>query len=92
MPSSFQKGLDAAAASLVDPKTVKEWGRELFTKIVDATPVDTGRARDGWEIDEAPLGGITWIENSVPYIAELENGSSKQAPAGMVIKSIEEMD
>lgn len=28
--------------------------------------------------------GIIWIYNNVPYIVKLENGHSKQAPAGMV--------
>lgn len=27
---------------------------------------------------------ITWIANNLPYIEQLEKGSSKQAPAGMV--------
>lgn len=28
--------------------------------------------------------GVTYISNNVPYIEELENGSSKQAPSGML--------
>lgn len=31
-----------------------------------------------------------WISNNLPYIRELENGTSKQAPAGMVRQSVNE--
>lgn len=57
---------------------------ELLKNLKDATPIDEGRARDGWKItvsredtlsDEAEV----IIENNVPYIDELNRGSSKQA-------------
>ena len=35
-------------------------------------------------ISAAPTYGIVWISNALPYINELEFGSSKQAPEGMV--------
>lgn len=31
-----------------------------------------------------PVGGVTYISNGLPYGVRLENGYSKQAPAGMV--------
>lgn len=34
---------------------------------------------------------VVWISNNVPYILYLEEGSSKQAPQGMVSLTIEEM-
>jgi hypothetical protein len=87
---------------------------KLHDRIVERTPVDTGRARASWTIVEgyspdlsvAPEGfqggasaaaavqaarraqvkeGFAYvIANNLPYIVELENGSSKQAPHGMV--------
>lgn len=37
-------------------------------------------------------GDEIWISNNLPYIVELEQGHSKQAPAGMVAVSIEEVN
>jgi hypothetical protein len=34
-------------------------------------------------------GQITYLSNNLPYIDELENGSSKQAPEGMVRKNMD---
>ncbi len=33
-----------------------------------------------------------WIANNLPYIESLENGSSKQAPNGMVALSVQEVN
>lgn len=35
-------------------------------------------------IKDAKAGDVIYLVNNVPYILKLENGSSKQAPAGMV--------
>lgn len=35
---------------------------------------------------------VVYITNNLPYIEELENGSSKQAPAGMVAISLREVE
>lgn len=32
----------------------------------------------------ADVGDVAWLTNNLPYILVLENGSSKQAPQGMV--------
>jgi hypothetical protein len=47
-----------------------------------ATPVDTGRARDGWYRDHDS------IDNDVEYIDKLNGGSSKQAPEHFVERTI----
>lgn len=85
---------------------------EFYRQITIATPVDTGRARQGWEIttdtpsDIIPKEGkypppkiqehgekyiinvdpkqTIYITNKVPYIENLNNGSSKQQPARFV--------
>lgn len=41
---------------------------------------------------DVKLGDTIWITNNLPYIVELEKGHSKQAPAGMVALSIQEVD
>ena len=43
---------------------------EVVTAIRDATPVDTGRARDGWSLKDNK------IENDVPYVEHLNNGTA----------------
>ena len=52
--------------------------RQIVAELKDATPVDTGLARDSWTTDGNK------IENSVPYIEHLNRGSSKQAPAHFI--------
>lgn len=108
-------------------KIVKKVAFQLFRRIIEKTPVDTGRARASWNISigsvnsvNAPEGKYTdrgtkigtsgmagaqanaalagygadgrlpavWISNNLPYIGELENGHSQQAPAGMLKLSI----
>lgn len=46
--------------------------------VVPRTPIDTGKARRGWQTR------TNRIENQVPYIAKLEGGYSRQAPNGFV--------
>jgi hypothetical protein len=84
--------------------------------VIQATPVDTGRARGSWlpgknqprqgEGVPTPVGtarinevinvsksievdDVGVIVNNVPYIGKLNNGSSKQAPAGFVRKAVQ---
>lgn len=54
----------------------------LLAKIVQRTPVATGRAQAGWQLSFNENGAL--ITNAVPYIWALEYGSSQQAPLGMV--------
>jgi hypothetical protein len=104
-------------------KVVKKVAFQLFRRIIEKTPVDTGRARASWNASigsinpaVAPEGQhpksasalaakaatvlagygadgrlpVVWISNNLPYIGELENGHSRQAPAGMLKLSIME--
>jgi len=52
--------------------------------VVPRTPVDTGRARRGWQTRNNS------IKNSVPYIARLEGGYSRQAPNGFVNQAVKD--
>jgi hypothetical protein len=58
---------------------------EVWSRIRQRTPVDTGRARAGWEIS-----GNT-ITNEVPYVGFLEHGTDRMAPFGMVATTLEEV-
>lgn len=51
---------------------------DLHGGLMRSTPVDTGNARNGWQLT---LGADPAIENQVPYIGKLNDGHSKQAPA-----------
>lgn len=100
---------------------------EAFSRIVQKTPVDTGRARGNWQLtigapaedvlenfpdafnvlgsaeDEAGIERalsqlsdlkpfqVVFISNNVAYIIFLEEGTSKQAPQGMVAETFEEL-
>jgi hypothetical protein len=57
---------------------------ELVEKLKAATPVDTGNARDGWEYDGKS------IRNDVEYIDALNSGTSTQAPAHFIERTIME--
>ena len=93
----------------------KKIAGQALAGVVNKTPVDTGRARGGWQVGvgSSPSGdssssnpvsdglqkmeslrpyGAIHIANNVEYIGELENGSSKkQAPAGMLSVTLEEI-
>lgn len=53
-------------------------------EVVPRTPIDTGRARRGWQKRTSE------IRNDVPYIAKLESGYSRQAPNGFVNQALKE--
>ena len=54
----------------------------LVQELKDATPVDTGEARDGWRIDGDS------IVNDVEHIEQLNEGSSQQAPSFFVERTL----
>lgn len=52
------------------------------------TPVDTGAARNGWQLDNAiPLQPE--IYNMEPHIGPLNDGHSQQTPAGFVERAVD---
>jgi hypothetical protein len=64
-------------------KVVNELMTEVKTQVSGRTPIDTGRARRGWQQRSTKV-----VENSVPYIEKLERGYSRQAPKGFVRQGI----
>lgn len=55
---------------------------ELVLALSDATPVDTGLAASSWKADKGTDKAV--ISNDVPYIEQLNEGHSQQAPARFI--------
>lgn len=70
---------------------ITELAMIALAKIQKRTPVDTGRARAGWQIAK-PDKYTALIYNSVEYIVYLEYGHSQQAPRGMVRLTAKEIN
>jgi len=62
-------------ATVALDKATKIKTKEIVNALKEATPVDTGEARDGWKVHN------NHIENTVSHIENLNEGSSQQAPA-----------
>jgi hypothetical protein len=60
---------------------------DIVGDLLAETPVDTGQAKNGWTMDDS--GDVITIENRIPYIERLNQGHSKQAPAGFVEEIID---
>ena len=74
----LQKEIEKESKSYVEKKS-----RQIVAELIIATPVDTGEARKGWELN-LNTDGSTTIVNDVEHIVNLNEGSSKQAPAYFV--------
>ena len=59
---------------------------QLKDTMESRTPVDSGRARAGWEIDGDD------IVNNVPYIGYLEVGTQHNRPIGMMATALLEVE
>jgi len=78
----------------IEGTNIRSWLEDVVSKEKDAlqtdyksavvprTPIDTGRARRGWQ------SRGNQIRNDVPYIGKLETGYSRQAPKGFVNQAI----
>jgi hypothetical protein len=76
--SSLRKQLDAESRTFLLKRSL-----ELKDAIAARTPIDTGLARRSWRVSQNSGLSCT-IQNEVPYIDELNQGSSRQAPAHFV--------
>ena len=56
--------------------------KKAVEALKEATPVDTGKARDGWRYENGA------IVNDVEYIDRLNQGTSKQAPARFIEQTL----
>ena len=71
-------------------KSLKEMSFYFLSRVQSLTPVDTGRARAGWMLENKKENEIV-VLNNVNYIIYLEHGHSRQAPSGMTRITIEEI-
>jgi len=89
------KQLNADINEIVDDKT-RALTTDAVQELIENTPVDTGKARDSWRVEAINIEEedlpkeriIVTIDNEVPYIAELNAGSSRQAPPRFIEKTI----
>ena len=111
----------AALAEDEHKKLISAVGVDIGTRLIFKTPVDTGRAQNGWlpsigapaageggvadpsgttalskivstfRPNVLPNGPVLYVSNNVPYIGELNNGHSKQAPANFVGMAVSEV-
>jgi hypothetical protein len=66
---------------------------DVHAALVKATPVDTGRARQGWQAETPQnVNEHGTIENNVEYIGVLNDGHSTQAPANFVENVVARFD
>lgn len=78
---SLQKELSTAHQKVAEQEVNK-----LVAELKDATPVDTGAARDAWKVDK--LNGKFTIVNDQPYVSDLNEGHSQQAPAHFIEQTV----
>ena len=69
-------------------KVISKSANEFANRVIERTPVDTGRAKSGWELSLTEAEAT--LRNQVAYIRALEYGHSQQAPQGMVRVTIAE--
>jgi Bacteriophage HK97-gp10, putative tail-component len=68
------------------------WGLSINSPIVATPPVGSYSAPGTPDFSKVDGKQIVYILNNVEYVPNLEDGSSKQAPAGMVRLSIMEIE
>ena len=70
-------------------RIISEIAQDTLDVARNNTPIDEGRARRGWRLENTFEGKR--IANRVPYIDLLEAGRSKQAPNGILGPTVREI-
>lgn len=86
----FQKAIDKFTEDSEDDfeKTIEDVVEEIRDDAAAFTPVRTGRARDGWEIDK--INDETYkVFNDVPYVIYLEHGTRYMRPFNMLGRAVQ---
>jgi|TARA_B110000444_G_C18725390_1_gene540592 hypothetical protein len=69
-------------------KDLSTFSKDFVAALRTTTPIDTGRARQGWQNTFNGINGrkiVPLAKNHVPYIGVLDtNKTSRQAPNGIV--------
>jgi len=82
------KQFNKEASKKVD-RLIDKVSNDVLIVARDKTPIRLGKARRGWKKRKTNRGTV--IENRVLYIDQLEQGSSRQAPRGIVGPTIQEI-
>ncbi|WP_374321902.1 HK97 gp10 family phage protein [Brevundimonas sp.] len=75
-------GEDAELTEAAVADVRKKLALDLLGGLQMATPVDTGEARNSWQIETTTDQSV--VHTSSPYMNKLNLGHSKQAPAGFI--------
>ncbi len=78
----LDKGIDVERRRLAE---------EIFERVVERTPVDTGELRDAWVLEHGNKG-VSEIRNDSDHALAVEFGHSSQAPQGMVRITLAEIE
>lgn len=67
--------------------------QEVVDGVKEKTPVKTGRARDGWQVEQdiKQVGDTGRIVNEVPYIGWLNFGTDRMSGHHMVERTLQEV-
>ena len=79
--ASAMREIEIEAKEVIEKEMPKR-KNELVEALRNATPIDTGKARAGWETTKSG------IDNNVEYIDNLNNGTSKQAPPYFIERTL----
>lgn len=80
---SISEDLEDSLSRGLIQKGMEREAEKAKAELVEATPVDTGFARDHWELTAQGDNEIL-IENEAEYVKYLNQGSSKQAPSHFI--------
>ena len=92
MAKTVKGTLDELKGSI--SKDFNKFANALQAEIVRETPKRTGRAQRSWTKPERVVKdnyNVTITENRLEYIGPLDEGSSKQAPNGIVQPAIDKI-
>ena len=84
-------GVDAVLKQIEEQinQLVNEVGTSVQQSAKANTPVKTGNARRHWSRDSTKMAFD--VTNTVPYIEKLEKGSSRQAPNGIIMPTLNQV-
>lgn len=80
--SNWQVGIDSPVSSFIEAHTPGVGGSTQATSAVEAWQLAKIAA------DKGKPGQSYWLSNNTPYIIDLNNGSSRQAPSMFIQKDI----
>lgn len=93
MDMSKLKAAKAKFAKMQERKvleTTKKITLDVYRRVVEGSPVDTGAFRGAWEIEPPTKAGEPGrVSNATPYGPDLANGGSTQAADGWIENACE---